>query len=187
MDLTRETCLKRGIVMNPEAVAETAYMTKFQDDYNHLPIDRNVTWALATWPELTHLYALAEVKLGRPDLALDAVLRQLPESIHALNPFAAPFYYPEKYIAPFTVPWLCTWAGDPTLIEVLLEGFFGVQPDLQHLTIIPRLPSDWKGAGKVGARFCWRGAQYELVIDPAAPAPDNTQLREVELLSDLST
>ncbi len=180
MDLTREICLKRGIVINPETIAETAYLTKFQDDYNQLPVDRNVTWALATWPELTHLYALAEIKLGRPDLALDAVLRQLPESNHSINPFAAPFFYPEKYIAPFTVPWLCTWAGDPTLIEVLLEGFFGVQPDLQHLNINPHIPAAWKGAGKVGASFCWRGAQYELVVDPAAPAPGNTKLREIK-------
>jgi hypothetical protein len=180
MDLTRETCLKRGMVMNPETVADTAYLTQFQDDYNRLPVDRNITWALATWPELTHLYALAEIKLGRPDLALDAVLRQLPESIHAENPYAAPFYYPEKYIPPLTVPWLCTWAGDPTLIEVLLEGFFGVQPDLRNLQVNPHLPVAWKGAGKVSTRFCWRGAQYELVVDPAAPAPDNAKLREIK-------
>jgi len=165
--------------MNPEGILTAPYMARFQDTEDDLPMDRNAIWNLAAWPELTHLYALAEICAGRPDLALEAVSKNLPEKAHAENPFAAPFYYPEKYIPPLNVPWLCTWAGDPTLIQVLLEGFFGIKAGLNGLTIEPHLPGAWTGDQLLRARFCYRGAQWEVSIHPSAPASGDTFLRKL--------
>jgi cellobiose phosphorylase len=139
------------------------YITHSTDGQADLSVDFTATWLLSVWPELTHLFALAMARMGLPDKALQAVQGQLPAAINRRNPLAPAFYYPEKYIFPFDLPWLCTWAGDPTYIEVLLGGFFGVKAGLDDLTISPRLPSGW-GARGVSARFMWRGASVDLRV-----------------------
>jgi hypothetical protein len=179
LDLTRQYCLKRGIVMNPEGVIQAAFLSQLQDTYDPLPLDRNAVWGLASWPELTHLYALAEINVGRPDLALATVAAALPETAHLINHYAPPFYFPEKYIHPLTTPWLCTWAGDPTMIQLLLEGFMGVKIDLFGITVKPCLPTAWKGINPLSANFYYRGSQMELSIESNEQVDDKVTLRQL--------
>jgi cellobiose phosphorylase len=110
---------------------------------------------------------MAETGAGRADLALAAVESQLPEMLHRRNAAAAPFYYAEKYLTPGDEPWLCTWAGDPTLIDLLLTGFLGVRPGLDGLRIEPSLPADWAGEN-VAADFVWHGADWQVIVDSDA-------------------
>lgn len=63
------------------------------------------------------------------------------------------------------MPWLCTWAGDPTLVEVALTGFLGVRPQPGGLQVTPQLPQAWAGR-ELRAAFWCRGAQWRLIIDP---------------------
>jgi hypothetical protein len=167
LDATRTKCLGSGMRVVPVSTFDSGYVAASTDGDASLSIDSTATWLLASWPELTHLYALAEVRAGRAELALAAVESQLPEVLHRRNAAAAPFYYAEKYLTPGDEPWLCTWAGDPTLIDVLLTGFLGVRPDLEGLRIEPCLPSQWNGEAIV-ADFAWRGADWRLMLDTAA-------------------
>lgn len=164
LDLTRRWCLATGMRVVPISTLDAGYVAASTDGDTSLSIDSTATWLLASWPELTHLYALAELRAGRADLALSAVEGQLPEVIHRRNAAAAPYYYAEKYLAPDDEPWLCTWAGDPTLIDVLLTGFLGVRPELDGLRVEPWLPPQWGGA-RVGADFVWRGADWRVIVD----------------------
>jgi hypothetical protein len=168
LDATRRNCLGAGIRVVPISTFDSGYVAASTDGDASLSIDSTATWLLASWPELTHLYALAEARCGRPDLALSAVESQLPELLHRRNPAAAPFYYAEKYLTPGDEPWLCTWAGDPTLIDVLLSGFLGIRPELDGLRIEPCLPPQW--AEGCRAAFVWRGADWTLILDSDAEA-----------------
>jgi hypothetical protein len=176
LDLCRKYCLKSGMTMYPETVLRAPYMLKFTDDMDALPVHAVATYGLAAWPELTHLYALAETRYRRPDLALNALERQLPETIHALNPVSSPTYYAEKYLYPYNEPWQCTWGGDPTFIQLLLEGFMGIQAGLDGLVIEPRLPKAWKDGGPLQAHFSFRGEPYKLTVDPNLTVPSNWTL-----------
>jgi hypothetical protein len=167
LDLTRRKCLGAGMRVVPTSTFSSGYVAASTDGDASLSIDSTATWLLASWPELTHLYALAETRAGSADLALAAVESQLPEALHRRNAAAAPFYYAEKYLTPGDEPWLCTWAGDPTLIDLLLTGFVGVRPGLDGLRIEPCLPQHWSGDDVV-ADFVWRGAEWRVVLDPDA-------------------
>lgn len=164
LDLCREHCLTCGIVMYPETVLQASYMLQFTDEFDDLPIHAVATYGLSAWPELTHLYAIAEARYHRPDQALEAVHKQLPAVIHSANPYCSPTYYAEKYLFPYNDFWQCTWGGDPTFVETLLEGFCGVQADLNSLKIRPALPKSWQGAKPIRVAFIWRGSRLELSI-----------------------
>lgn len=144
---------------------ESSYLRDSTDGTDELSIESTATWLLARWPELTHLYALAEIEAGRPDRALEAVLEQLPETLHRTYPKCLPYLYPEKFLAPGTVPWLCTWAGDPTLVEVVLSGFAGVRPELDGLSIRPLLPAAWTGK-ELTFDFKWAAGRWQLKFSP---------------------
>ncbi|PSL02177.1 hypothetical protein CLV30_111132 [Haloactinopolyspora alba] len=165
LDHVREACLGHGLAVVPETAFEHEYVAASTDSTDSLPVESTATWLLARWPELTHLYALAEIEAGDPDAALAAVAGQLPARLHELDPACAPYYYAEKYLHPGTRPWLCTWAGDPSLIEVVLTGFLGVQPTLDGLRVQPSLPAGWRGT-TMSARFVWRSRPYELTYVP---------------------
>lgn len=165
LDLVEEECLDHGVSIAPQSSFEQEYLASSTDSAAELPLESTATWLLASWPEVTHLYAMAELERERADAALAAVLGQLPETIHALEPTCAPWYYAEKYLFPGTRPWLCTWAGDPTLIEVVLCGFLGIRPGFDGLRISPRLPSAWIG-GAGGAKFYWRDRSLTLQLAP---------------------
>jgi hypothetical protein len=161
LDLARERCLSTGMrVVTPSSFGRP-YIASSTDGYGALDIDFTATWLLASWPELTHLYGIAETIAGRPDHALAALLDQLPAAIHRRNHLASPLYYAEKYIAPGDVPWLCTWAGDPTLIELVLTGFGGLHADLRTLRFAPAMPSGWEG---MTARLRWRGRHLRVRV-----------------------
>ena len=165
LDLVARECLDHGVAIAPESAFEQDYIAASTDSETDLPLDSTATWLLARWPEVTHLYALAELERDRPEAALAAVIEQLPETLHALDATCAPWYYAEKYLYPGTRPWLCTWAGDPSLLEVLLAGFLGVHSTPGGLRIEPRLPSSWEG-GTSTTSFVWRGASLTLQLDP---------------------
>lgn len=122
LDLVADRCLGHGVSIAPESAFDQDYVAASTDSQAALPLDSTATWLLASWPEVTHLYALAELHRGNADAALAAVVGQLPETLHALDPACPPWFYAEKYLAPGTRPWLCTWAGDPSLLEVVLDG-----------------------------------------------------------------
>jgi hypothetical protein len=161
LDLAYERCFRSGLQVATESSFAKDYITHSTDGQADLDVGFTATWLLAAWPELTHLLALSLARSGNPDRALEAIRAQLPETINRGNPAAPAVFYPEKYIYPFDLPWLCTWAGDPTLIEALLAGFFGVKPGLDQITVDPRLPAGWAEKG-VSARFVWRGAPIDL-------------------------
>ncbi len=165
LDLVARECLDHGVSIAPESAFDSDYIAESTDATDSLPVESTATWLLARWPEVTHLYALAELDRGRPDAALAAVLGQLPETLHELDPVCAPFYYAEKYLFPGTRPWLCTWAGDPSLIETIIAGFLGVRAGYDTLEIRPRLPRAWRGGyGRVN--LIWRGAPVRIEFDP---------------------
>jgi hypothetical protein len=166
LDLVRRHCFTTGVRVVPVTSFETSYIADSTDGDAALSADSTATWLLAYWPELTHLYALAEISHGRPDAALAAIAEALPERLHARNSAAAPYFYAEKYLHPGDEPWLCTWAGDPTLLEALLTGFLGVRPELDGLRVAPCLPAAWAGR-PLAASFTCHGARWDLVVDPA--------------------
>lgn len=165
LDLVRSRCFDRGVFAVPASAMESSYLRDSTDGTDELSIESTATWLLARWPELTHLYALAEIEAGRPDRALEAVLEQLPETLHRTYPKCLPYLYPEKFLAPGTVPWLCTWAGDPTLVEVVLSGFAGVRPELDGLSIRPLLPAAWTGK-ELTFDFKWAAGRWQLKFSP---------------------
>jgi hypothetical protein len=165
LDIVERECLDNGVSIAPESAFDKGYVAESTDATDSLPVESTATWLLARWPEVTHLYALAELERGRPDAALAAVRGQLPQTLHELDPVCAPFYYAEKYLFPGTVPWLCTWAGDPSLIETTISGFFGVRAAFDVLEIRPRLPTSWRG-GHGRVTFMWRGAPVQIELDP---------------------
>jgi len=165
LELCRVNCMETGMMMMPESTMSANYVMLLDTSIEELDFGSNATWSLAAWPELTHLYALAELRYGRPDQALDAIFGQLPERIHESNRLAAPYYYAEKYIYPYTTPWLCTWGGDPMLLEVLLEGFAGLHMDIDGMKVKPRLPTSWMGDNQLRIRFWYRDNQWDLIID----------------------
>jgi hypothetical protein len=169
LDHCRRACLQAtGMQIVTESSYERPHMVGgFTDSYGALTTGFTATWLLAIWPEVSHLYGLAEVRSGRPDHALDVLRRQLPSSIHAQDASASPFFYAEKYLYPYTVPWLCTWGGDPLLIQLLLEGFAGVHAALGGLTIAPCLPTPWRDEG-MSARFVWRDRPVDMTILPGS-------------------
>lgn len=168
LDLVAENCLERGVSIAPESAFDTDYIAASTDSAADLPLDSTATWLMASWPEVTHLYALAELGRGRPDAALRAVLSQLPETLHEAEPACLPWYYAEKYLWPGTRPWLCTWAGDPSLIEVLLTGFLGVRARPDGLVVAPCWPAAWAGARSRGT-FVWQGIKLVVETDPTLP------------------
>ena len=169
LDLVRERCWGTGVAVVAESALERDYFGDSTDGADSLTIDSTATWLLASWPELTHLFALELARHEEPDLALQAVHRQSPTTIHRSNPDALPYYYAEKYLSPGDHPWLCTWAGDPTLVEVVLHGFFGLHVGLGTVEVRPSWPSSWRGFG-ASARFKLRGDQWLVQADPALPA-----------------
>ncbi len=165
LDLCREYCLGDGMAIIPESAIFSDYLSESTDGVEDLSFGFTATWLLAAWPEVTHLYALAELRYGRVNEALDAVRRQLPEHLHSMKSGVSPYHYAEKYLYPHDVPWLCTWSGDPTLLQVLLEGFGGIQVNLSGLKVIPRLPDSWGGEERLHAKFQWRGYKMNLEVD----------------------
>lgn len=164
LEACRKYCLKRGMTVIPESGINTDYISDSTDGLEDLDLGSTATWLFAAWPELTHLYAIAEIKYGRSTEALEAVKRQLPQNVHKENPYAAPYYYAEKYLYPYDIPWLCTWSGDPTLIQVLLEGFGGIEPALEGLYLKPSIPEEWKAKGKYEMNFIWRSGIIHLIV-----------------------
>lgn len=76
LDLVRERCFRRRITGTTSRTLDAPYVAQSTDPDTELELDSTATWMLATWPELTHRCALAEVALGRPDRALAAVTAQ---------------------------------------------------------------------------------------------------------------
>lgn len=168
LDLVRQRCWGTGVKVVPESALERGYFADSTDGVDSLGLDSTATWLLASWPELTHLFALELARRGHGDLALQAVLRQMPTTLHRSNAEALPYYYAEKYLHPGDRPWLCTWAGDPTLVEVVLHGFFGLRVGLGTVQITPSWPSSWVGLAGT-ADFVLRGDQWRIVADPSLP------------------
>jgi hypothetical protein len=168
LDRVAERCLDRGVFIAPESAFEQDYVAASTDSAADLPIESTATWLLARWPEVTHLFSLAQIESGNTELALDAVRQQLPEVLHAADTRCAPHYYAEKYLYPGTRPWLCTWAGDPSLIEVLIAGFLGVTPTSRGITIAPALPAAWSGAAGI-VRLVARETELEIELSPEIP------------------
>ena len=169
LDHVAATCLDHGVAIAPESAFEQEYVAASTDSAASLSLDSTATWLLARWPEVTHLYAMAELARGRAVAALGTVIGQLPETLHGLDPVCAPWFYAEKYLYPGTRPWLCTWAGDPSLIEVVLCGFLGIRPEPAGLRVAPSLPDGWTG-GSGSARFVWRGRVVTAELSPTVPA-----------------
>jgi hypothetical protein len=165
LEACRQHCLSNGMVVIPESSLFSDYIDKSTDGVEDLSFGFTATWLLARWPEVTHLYALAELRYGRVNEALEAVHGQLPEQLNAMNPEVSPYFYPEKYLHPGHTPWLCTWSGDPTLLQVLLEGFSGVKVNLDGIEVHPQLPELWSGDDCLRTKFQLRGQEAALVID----------------------
>jgi hypothetical protein len=165
------SCLRPGLQASAESrpLSPLRRPLRSTDGFRELALDSTRTWELACWPELTHLYAIAELELGRADRALEAVLGALPEALRRVNPAVLPYFYAEKYLTPGLTPWLCTWAGDPTLLEFVLAAF-GVRPDLDRMVIAPRLPAAWR-ARRLRAIWQWRGSRLDLRIHPHRGRP----------------
>jgi hypothetical protein len=159
--LCARDCLKNGLTVIPEEGMFSDYVEASTDGLTDLSSGSTATWLLAAWPELSHLFAICLAKMGDPEMAYRALIAQLPERIHGLNPAAAPFYYPEKFLYPYDLNWLCTWAGDPTLIQLLLEGFMGIRFTLSGFTVTPALPKALMGR-PLCASFVFRGKKVTV-------------------------
>lgn len=164
LDACKEYCLKSGMIVIPESGMGSGYIADSTDGQEDLSLWSTATWLLAAWPELTHLWALACIRYGRPEDALNAVRGQLPVRMHEANPHASPFYYAEKYLYPYDKPWLCTWSGDPTLLQALLEGFAGIEVSLEGLRIRPNVPPALCRDGIFSMDFIWRNRKISLDI-----------------------
>lgn len=164
LKLCQQHCLKDGMTVMPESAILTDYITSSTDGLSDLNVGSTATWLLAAWPELTNLFALCCVRAGDYELAYQAVCSQLPEQLYEKYKTAAPFYYAEKYLYPYGLPWLCTWAGDPTLIEYIVEGLFGVQFTLENFTVSPMIPKSFLNK-ELFLKFLWRGKVIEVSTD----------------------
>lgn len=164
LEKCRRYCLKRGMTVIPETGINTGYIADSTDGLEDLDIGSTATWLFAVWPELTHLYAIAELRYGRISEALEAVRQQLPQHVHEENRCAVPYYYAEKYLYPYSIPWLCTWSGDPTFIQVLVEGFGGVHPSIEGLCIKPAIPDAWGRDKDYIINFIWRGRKIHMTV-----------------------
>lgn len=162
LDMIGRYCFDRGLRAITLASAERPYLAASTDNLGELSLDSTMTWLAATWPELTHLYAFALAALGRPDDALKAVTAQMPATLAEDNPAIPTHFYAEKYLYPGDEPWLCTWAGDPTLVEVVLCGLAGVRPELDGVTFHPAVPTS--ADGHLHAGFRYRGQAIDLHI-----------------------
>ncbi|HEY8589318.1 MAG TPA: hypothetical protein VIL55_07190 [Naasia sp.] len=168
LDIVARDCLDHGVFIAPESAFDREYVAASTDSTADLPVDSTATWLLARWPEVTHLYALAEIEHESPDAALAAVRAQLPETLHQLDPVCSPWHYAEKYLYPGTRPWLCTWAGDPSLLELLITGFLGFRPEPEGVRIEPRIPTAWAG-GQGRSTWLWRGRPVTVELRPDLP------------------
>jgi hypothetical protein len=163
LDLIRRYCRTTGITGLAPATLDQPYVADSTDDEVSLELDSTATWMLAAWPELTHRYALAEFRLKRPDHAVDVIHGMLPERLHRRRARVAPWYYAEKYLYPGDRPWLFTWGGDPTLVEAVLSGLFGLRVDLTGVHATPSLPEN---AAPATAEFTYRGRRTTLTVTP---------------------
>ena len=174
LDRIAERCISRGLTQTPVTTFASPYVAASTDGDVSLELDSTAMWVLACWPELTHTFALASTRLGLADRALGAVRAQLPERIHRSSGFVAPWYYAEKYLYPGNEPWLFTWGGDPTLIEAIAFGFFGIDAGLRSLSVSPCLPVEWR-ADPQRIDFVWRGVAHSLETVPDW-SPDQTEV-----------
>ncbi len=174
LELCRQLCLRPGMRAITETSFNRPYIASSTDGLDDLSTESTKTWLLASWPELTHLYALAEIMHGEPDLAWEAVKATLPERLRQTNPNIWPHFYAEKYLTPHLTPWLCTWGGDPTLWEVIL-AFAGVHAEIEGMRILPAPPRAWAGR-ETRLDFQWRGERRRLTLRASG-------VHEVEVLS----
>ncbi len=127
---------------------------------------------------------MAETYCGRGDIAWGLLKSNLPTTLAAEDP---DLYKVEPYVqrqytyAPMSQCYgegSHSWATGAAMWNwhVVLEGFMGIQPDLDGLRIDPCFPTEWK-KGRVLRR--WRGAEYEILIHN----PDGVEkgVREIKL------
>lgn len=164
LEICKKYCCHSGVKVIPETGMESDYIAASTDGLTDLSAGSTATWLLAAWPELTNLFALSWVRAGNPQTAYDIVCSQLPETLYQKFGTAAPFYYAEKYLYPYGLPWLCTWAGDPTLIEYLICGLLGVQFTLDGYTVSPSIPESFTNR-TLSAQFLWRGKPVSISVD----------------------
>jgi len=176
----------RGMPMCGPSALTGADLAAVTDPTGVMADEVSAVWCSSTWPELTHLLAAELARAGHPDDALALVRDQLPAAVHRRDPATVPWVYPEKFLEPSGEPWLSTWAGDPTLIEVFLRGFLGLVPTWNGLRVSPELPAELAG---LEATVLWRGAPVRVVVEPRAgrsatspvlvPPPDTRRERTV--------
>lgn len=160
-------CVDDGAQIIPDSGMFTDYVNQSTDGLSDLSSGSTATWLLAAWPEISNLLAASLARAGRAEEALSLLLRQLPETLYTKYQSAAPFYYAEKYIHPHNLPWLCTWAGDPTFIEAIVGGFLGLRFTLDTYFVEPRLPQAL-GNTPIVLRFCHGGQAQTLRLGPAS-------------------
>lgn len=161
LEICADRCLSYGVRIIPESGLDSDYILNSTDGLSDLSVGSTATWLLSAWPELTNLFALNWIRAGNPQKAYEIVCSQLPETLYNHFQMPAPFYYAEKYLYPYGVPWLCTWAGDPTLIEYLICGLMGVSFTLDGYTVSPNLPRNLQDQD-LTAKFFWRGKQVVI-------------------------
>lgn len=164
LEICERYCRANGVRVIPDSGMESDYIEASTDGLSDLSAGSTATWLLAAWPELTNLFALSWARAGNSQKAYETVCSQLPETLYRKFKTAAPFYYAEKYLYPYGLPWLCTWAGDPTLIEYFICGLLGVQFTLKGYTVSPKIPESFHHKN-VNARFLWRGQRVEISTD----------------------
>ena len=122
-----------------------------------------VTWAM-----------LAECRIGRPDRALELYRRLMPAYLsqkwdeHVREPYAYASYTDTPAsgrVGRTGIPWnsgtVC-W-----MYRVLFEGFAGIDPGFDGLTIEPRLPTEWR---RITVKRPYRGSVYNITIEAPSGA-----------------
>jgi cellobiose phosphorylase len=127
---------------------------------------------------------LAETHCGRGDVAWRILKSNLPTTLAAEDPAlykVEPYVQRQYTYAPMSQCYgegSHSWATGAAMWtwHVVLEGFLGVQPELDGLRLDPCFPRKWREA-RVWRR--WRGSEYEITI--RNPRGVEKGVREVRL------
>ncbi|MFI4910061.1 MAG: GH36-type glycosyl hydrolase domain-containing protein [Sedimentisphaeraceae bacterium JB056] len=151
------------------------------------------------------MLAMAEIKAGRPDEALEIITQVLPlrekdcTSVTKAIPLWMPNFYhgPHSPLAGLSSGIISTGAPAWFCLDIV-NGFLGIQPELDGLRVNPALPHSWND---VTFERNWRGATYnfiykrcgkgdcvsvmlngEILEDGLIPVPSNCDIYNVDVI-----